>query len=745
MILSAAVLPAAAEDAPLFSVNLCGNAEDSIDTVKTWYCEADGKHYLFLPGGTDASQAAAYFSGALSVDGRELTNGGRTDVFASAGDKKVVSDGKEYTLCVMQSANIPAVFISTESGNLDYIHANKNNKEKGNIRVFENGEVTLDSPLKQIKGRGNSTWAYEKKPYNIKFDEKTDLFGMGKAKKWSLLASATDSSLVRNKISYGLAEAAGLDFTPSMTHVDMYINGEYRGNFLVVESIEVGKTRVAIENLADANEEANPGTDVEKCELKREVYGDGLLHYADIPNDPDDITGGYLLEFDTYNRWNAEVSGFETNNGQCVTVNTPEYASRAEVRYVADLWQQAEDAILSPDGKNALGRHYSDYLDMDSFVKMYIVQEFCKNVDSAMSSFYIYKEKGEDTKFVASPIWDFDFALGHGVKKLGMSTSAVDKWFANCNYYPEDKYQKEIGTIYTYLWKQADFRALIADGWAEFKNCVGDAEYEYIDSLRDTLAASAVMNGFRWNYWDKKTTGQEKADAYANDITAIEKFMKSRTGYLDNGFSENNAMIFYDSNGGTGRVIHEKFQVKGDSVTVMGNDKDGMTMKKNGCAFVGWNTKADGSGESFAPGDEIALTDDILTLYAVWERVNSADGIALKGGFVCSSAALSAEKLRAFFADEIAVSAASDGFVTTGDTVTAEGRSYTVAVMGDTDCDGAVTANDARLVLRFAAELGELTEAQKKAADVTSDGNVRANDARAVLRIAADIDPVPAV
>lgn len=91
----------------------------------------------------------------------------------------------------MQSANIPAMYIQTDES-LDYIHADKGNKSSASIRTYENGEMTLDGQLKQIKGRGNSTWNYAKKPYNIKFDEKTSLMGMPKAKKWSMLASYID-------------------------------------------------------------------------------------------------------------------------------------------------------------------------------------------------------------------------------------------------------------------------------------------------------------------------------------------------------------------------------------------------------------------------------------------------------------------------------------------------------------------------------------------------------------------------
>ena len=118
------------------------------------------------------------------------------------------------------------MFIETESGSLEAIHADKSHKEKGTIAVFEDGELTVDAKLSSIKGRGNSTWGLPKKPYNIKFEKKTDLFGMGKAKKWSLLASFYDPSFLRNTFIFDLADEIGLFYSSKSKHVDLYINGE---------------------------------------------------------------------------------------------------------------------------------------------------------------------------------------------------------------------------------------------------------------------------------------------------------------------------------------------------------------------------------------------------------------------------------------------------------------------------------------------------------------------------------------
>ena len=282
------------------SFNVYDKAEDSIDTIK-WFQRND-KYYMFLPSNTDLKNIKVYFNASdeVYVNETEIKSGEATSVFETANTEYTLTCGNQsYKLVVLCSAEIPAVYITTESGSLNYIHSNKENKEPGNIRIYENGKQTLNSALKQIKGRGNSTWGLEKKPYNIKFDKKTDLFGMGKAKKWTLLANHYDRSLIRNIAAYELAQRIGLPYTCLYQPVDLYINGTYLGNYLVTESVEVGATRVDINDLEKDNEDANPGVDLET--LSTGSVGDqnpGSRKWVNIPNNPENITGGYLLEFD---------------------------------------------------------------------------------------------------------------------------------------------------------------------------------------------------------------------------------------------------------------------------------------------------------------------------------------------------------------------------------------------------------------------------------------------------------------
>lgn len=185
------------------------------------------------------------------------------------------------------------------------------------LLIKDSGSLDYKGSLKHIKGRGNASWEYDKRPYNIKLDESADLLGMGKAKGWCLLANYLDTSLMRNKIIYDLAEETGIPFTMDARSLDLYINGEYKGTYLLTEKVEVDKNRLNITDLEKATEKANNDADLEKDFTARGTneYKTGTRKWQNIPNDPEDITGGYLIELELTNRYAQEACGFLSGDG----------------------------------------------------------------------------------------------------------------------------------------------------------------------------------------------------------------------------------------------------------------------------------------------------------------------------------------------------------------------------------------------------------------------------------------------
>ena len=606
-----------------FAVNPYGGGADAIDTF-SWFAK-DGAYYLFLPADTDLNTAKVWFdaSGAVTLDGEALANGDPAGALTS-GAHTLACGGKTYPLTVVKSENVPAVFIATESGSLDYIHQNKDNKEPGAIRIYEDGALTLDKDLKQIKGRGNATWSYAKKPYNIKFDKKTAVLGMAKAKKWTLLANYHDPSLLRNVYGWELANAFGLRYSSDYRHVDLYVNGEYLGNYVICESVEIGSDRVDIRDLADANEDANPGVDLESLPqagtgANGAVPGGTVKNSAkwiEIPASPENIEGGYLLEYEIAYRYDAELCGFVTETGQPFVIKEPELASEAEVCYISAIVNDAMNAIYAETGYNDKGKHYSEYFDMDSFVNMYILEEISNNIDAGYTSQYLYKAENSD-KLVFSPIWDLDHALGYEATRFAVNIGDPSVWWANSIGFDKP-------LVFGAVYRHADFRALVTERWQQIAaGALIENELTEAHALSETLAASGVMNILRWN--SPKTIDAAQAQ-YASEVQKGERFISTRRTWLSKGFAADAALIRYDPNGGTGYIFHPEILSVGDTATLIGIDRGEDKFKApGGLVFAGWNTRPDGSGDTYQPGGAFVVTESVNTLYAQWRDPNAPD------------------------------------------------------------------------------------------------------------------------
>ena len=621
-----------AEDGPIkkVSVNPYGGEISDIDVV-SWE-ELSNGYYLFLPSDTDPAKARIWVSssGYVSLDGKPLTSG-QTAEGLTPGKHILSCEDSSIELNVCYSANIPSVHIQTESKTLIRIHGNKEYKEKAIIRVYENGEMTLDKDLKQIKGRGNATWDCPKKPYNIKFDKKTDMFGMGAAKKWTLLANYMDESLVRNSYGWEYAEALGMPFTSKYKHVDLYINEQYLGNYVICESVEVGKERVNIHNLEDDNEEANPDVDLESLGNRGNPAGfvNGSSKWIDIPASPDDITGGYLLEYEVQYRYLNESSGFITDNGQHVILKEPELASESEVKYIQGFVNDMTNALYSETGYNSKGKHYSEYMDVDSLVNMYIVQELSANLDAGITSFFAYKDRGSD-KLVFSPIWDLDHSFGGSSTRGAINSADPNTWWANSIGYDKIHFAgvdvtKPFPTVMAAAYRHKEFRDAVSRRWTAllkddaFKNVRSD-----VHKLNEDLRASAKMNIIRWNDGANESYA---ARSYSDKVKSGENFIDRRCVALTKGFADNSAMLYYDPNGGIGCIFNPYIASIGDSVKIISNAADelGIDPPKSRYRFAGWNTKADGSGKTLQPGDSLTLTKGTTVLYAVWKTKKQSD------------------------------------------------------------------------------------------------------------------------
>ena len=247
-----------------------------------------------------------------------------------------------------------------------------------------------------IRGRGNTTWqgVDGKNPYKIKLDKKQAIFGMTKNKHWALIANAFDPSLMRNRITYWLGHELGIDYTPYCYPVDVYMEGEYYGSYLLCETIRVDKGRVDIDELTEED------------------------------NDKPDITGGYLMSV----QQDLDIPAcFTTDKGEDLQNISPsfdpgddDYENDNQKNYIRNYVQEAEYALnegyiadeTQPSGYRKLD--YKDYFDIKAASQYWLMQEFSRNNDAYKNgSTYFYKTRdmdGQKGKIFWGPIWDFDFA-----------------------------------------------------------------------------------------------------------------------------------------------------------------------------------------------------------------------------------------------------------------------------------------------------------------------------------------------
>ena len=241
-----------------------------------------------------------------------------------------------------------------------------------------------------IKGRGNSTWGADKKPYKIKLESKKNVLGLGKNKHWVLVANAFDRTLLKDRISGWLGDRIGMPYTPRGEPVDLVMRNtdgtfeKYLGSYYLSEQVRVDDNRIEIEELEE----------------------------GDV--DPAVITGGYLVQIGTQtdenspslfrtkeNTWANHTPNFDPEDGG--------YVNDVQRDYIRGYMQDIEDEIISMDFEGEDGRSYRDLMDVNSAARYWLVMELSKNADAyTTGSTYLYKPRGSVMYW--GPLWDFDYA-----------------------------------------------------------------------------------------------------------------------------------------------------------------------------------------------------------------------------------------------------------------------------------------------------------------------------------------------
>lgn len=390
---------------------------EKVERISIWQDTEENIYYFFLP--STAKLESIRFCNiskedVLLLDGQENP----TDIALQYGYEMQLAIQGEYLepvkLEFIQSANLSAMFIETESHTTDQIHSSKEVEEAATVVLIdEQGKVDYYSEIEYIRTRGNSTFVnFDKKAYQLKFKKRASLLGMEKAKKWILLANAIDDSFVRNALVYDFAQE--YISVPSIEgkFLDLYVNGDYCGNYYLCEKAEVDKNRLNITDLDLANEKINTKELVEAAETA--VVEDGKYRACLDLQNPDDITGGYLVESITEEEYASVLSGFQTNAGHYFKITSPQKATLEQAKYICGLFDAFEAAIDAEDGIDPeSGKHYTEYIDLESWIEKYLIDEVFHDPDSQVASLFFYKDADSvDTHIFAGPVWDYDRAIG---------------------------------------------------------------------------------------------------------------------------------------------------------------------------------------------------------------------------------------------------------------------------------------------------------------------------------------------
>lgn len=487
---------------------------------KVFLWQDEGKGYFFLPSCVKNHKIRLEAGeNSVRIDG-ELLEPGETFVWEENTDYQLqITDAsyeqRTYEIAFMASEHVPAVFIETVSGALEALHADKNNEETGKICVVpENGSTEYQNELLGISGRGNNTWGYDKKPYAIKLKEAAPLLGLNRSDRWQLLALWRESSKMDNKIAMDLAEALGIPYAAQGTWIDLYMNGEYRGIYLLAESVTVGEGRVDIYNLEKENKRRNPSILQETAESYTEEDNKGYLLESG-----GDLSGGYLIEKVHPDHWTTDESGFVTGRGDHFAINAPKHASKEQVSYIQSCVEEIDQLVQSGDPA------VWEKLDLATFTKLFLVDEISMEMDSGCASMYFYKDRGDDVLY-AGPPWDYDNAFGEFNSSDGFYLDYTGTIVNNSDRQAIslDWYQK----LYETSAMQSQIRETYAKTMPFFEKLLGSG----IDGYAEQISASVKMDDARWKGMKESGDGAARYENYGANVSYLKFFLANRLNCL---------------------------------------------------------------------------------------------------------------------------------------------------------------------------------------------------------------------
>jgi len=359
-------------------------------------------------------------------------------------------------------------------------------------------DVELLESRMEIRGRGNTSWTYAKKPYKIQLEEKSKVFGMPKDREWVLLSNYNDKSLLRNILAMETSRIFGMPWTPSMRSCNVYLNDSYIGIYTLTEQVEVSGNKINVKPVT-AEDNAEPA-----------IYGD------------------YFLEIDSAS--DEEFYFITQKNYLEFMAKDPKSPTSQQQKYLKAYMNEAEASCLSADFKDP-DKGYQAYFDVDSWIGFFLTQELSKNIDgNTRKSTYCVKHA--EGKIKIWTVWDFDLAYG------------------NCNYLsdyknttngPEGWYVKDFGRRHAQykegcLWQMLQDPAFVQKVKDRWNNAYPELQKvpDFIDNEALRVSKDVDNNFKKWNIlgtylWPNVFVGQ----TYQEEIDYLKDFYSKRLEWMN--------------------------------------------------------------------------------------------------------------------------------------------------------------------------------------------------------------------
>jgi len=439
---------------------------------------------------TSVTPSGGSGSGSFNTSGMALGTASMTVVVnnvSSIFDKEIIDCGGGETYW---DTGLPVVVINTPGG--QPITSKDVWMEGAEIKIYQNiNTIVYDNSALSIRGRGNSSWGYsDKKPYALKLENKSEILGMPKSKRWVLLANYGDRTLMRNEIANEIAQctdlSTGMGWSPSGKFVELVLNGEHRGNYYLCEQVRVESNRLDIDEYSD-----------------------------------------YLLEMDrnydeTY-KFRSAIKDYPYN------IKSPD---APDVSYIEDKIDTIE--ILMNNGSG-----YEPYIDYNSFADYWIVYELCQNIEvwgHSPGSVYCYflPDSGVG-KLKMGPPWDFDYGTFNLYWPLKANQTFCDGTTVPENGYMPETLMVSCNIYYDYLFQDSQFKAVVKQRWNSIKSRL-DTIINRFDYWYNKLYASEQLNWAMWEIPDdfEPWHHPDYNLTFSEAVGRAKEFYIDRLSYLDN-------------------------------------------------------------------------------------------------------------------------------------------------------------------------------------------------------------------